>query len=124
MTFPFLDPDLVSAPENDLPLFKRTIHPDLPGLYFIGLLQPVGAVMPLAEAQGAWIAELLTGRYAEPAPKEMRRQMMRDDRRNKNQFYKSARHTMEVDFDRYLWDLNRERKRGAARAAARKDLTK
>lgn len=117
VTFPFFDPNLIAAPDNELPLFKRTIHPDLPGLFFIGLLQPVGAVMPLAEAQAAWVAEILTGKYVEPAADELRQQMLRDHRRNKRQFYTSPRHTMEVDFDHYLWDLARERKRGHARAA-------
>lgn len=116
VTFPFLDPGLVSARDNELPLFKRTIHPDLPGLYFIGLLQPVGAVMPLAEAQSAWIAEILTGSYAPPSAKEMKARMRRDHERNKRQFYASPRHTMEVDFDHFLWDLRRERRRGRKRA--------
>ena len=34
------------------------------------------------------------------------------------QFYASPRHTLEVDFDHYLWDLERERKAGRTRAAA------
>ena len=117
VSFPFLDPSVVAAPDNELPLWKRTVHPDLPGLYFIGLLQPVGAVMPLAEAQGAWVAQTLAGRYISPSPEEVRRQMAADHERNRRQFYASPRHTMEVDFDHYLWDLTRERKRGAARAA-------
>ena len=116
VTFPFLDPALVSARDNDLPLWKRTVHPDLPGLFFLGLLQPVGAVMPLAEAQSNWIVEMLTGRYAAPPAAEIRRQMRADHQRNKKRFYASARHTMEVDFDHYLWDLSRERRRGAKRA--------
>ncbi|MGV8885020.1 MAG: flavin-containing monooxygenase [Microbacteriaceae bacterium] len=116
VSFPFLDPALVAAHNNDLPLWKRTVHPDLPGMYFVGLVQPVGAVMPLAESQGAWIAEMLTGNYVSPPVAAVREQMMRDDQRNKRQFYASARHTMEVDFDHYLWDLDRERRRGAKRA--------
>src|SRR6478752_1363050 len=112
VTFPFLDPDLASAHDNDLPLWKRTVHPDLPGLYFIGLLQPVGAVMPLAQAQGEWVAQILRGRYVSPPAAEVRRQMKADHERNRRQFYQSARHTMEVDFDHYLWDLRRELRRG------------
>ena len=119
VTFPFLDPALVNPEDNEFPLFKRTLHPDLPGLYFIGLLQPVGAVMPLAEAQSAWVAEILTGRYAAPPPTRMRQTMRRDHERNKRQFYASPRHTMEVDFDHFLWDLRRERRQGRARAGAR-----
>ena len=72
VTFPFLDPALVSAEGNDLPLWKRVVHPDLPGLFFVGLLQPLGAVMPLAEAQSGLIADLLTGHYALPAESELR----------------------------------------------------
>ena len=117
VTFPFLAPDLIAAPDNDLPLWKRTVHPDLPGLYFIGLLQPIGAVMPLAEAQSQWIVDSLVGRYVAPATNEIRRQMLADHERNRRQFYLSARHTMEVDFDYFLWDLRRERRRGARRAA-------
>ncbi|GAA1812689.1 NAD(P)/FAD-dependent oxidoreductase [Agromyces neolithicus] len=116
VTFPFLDPALVEASGNELPLWKRTMHPDLPGLYFIGLLQPIGAVMPLAEAQSAWVAELLTGTYAAPSDAEVRAMMTREHERAKRRFYSSPRHTMEVDFDRFLWDLTRERKRGRARA--------
>jgi hypothetical protein len=118
VSFPFLDPALVSARDNDLPLWKRTVHPDLPGLFFIGLLQPVGAVMPLAEAQSAWVVEMLTGVYVAPDDDTIRTQMAAEHARNTRQFYASPRHTMEVDFDHYLWDLARERRRGRQRAAA------
>ena len=117
VTFPFLDPALIAAQDNDLPLWKRMVHPDLPGLYFIGLVQAVGAVMPISEAQGAWVAQMLTGQYLPPPDREIRTLMQRDHEQNKRHFYPSARHTMEVDFDHFLWDLDRERKRGAERAA-------
>lgn len=47
VSFPFLDESLLSAPNNELPLYKRVVHPQLPGLYFVGLLQPVGASPPV-----------------------------------------------------------------------------
>lgn len=53
-----------------------------------------------------------------PADAEVRRQMRADHERNKKQFYSSVRHTMEVDFDHYLWDLRREIRRGFDRARA------
>lgn len=118
VSFPFLAPDLVAVHDNELPLWKRTVHPDLPGLYFLGLLQPLGAVMPLAEAQAAWIAETLAGRYVPPSDAVVRRQMAAEHARDRKQFYPSPRHTMEVDFDHYLWDLARERRRGRSRAAS------
>lgn len=119
VSFPFFAHDLLGVEHNNLPLWRRTIHPDLPGLFFVGLLQPVGAVMPLAEAQSTWIADLVTSRYAPPPTDEVRTAMAREDAAYKKRFYASDRHTMEVDFDRYLWDLERERRRGAKRARDR-----
>lgn len=119
VSFPFLDPQLIDAPQNRVPLWKRVIHPDLPGLLFVGLLQPIGAVMPLAEAQSQWIVEILTGACAPPEEREVRRDMLAEQRRSERRFYSSVRHTMEVDFDGYLWELAQERRRGRRRAAAR-----
>lgn len=45
-----------SAPDNDLPLFKRVLRPGIDNLFFVALLAPLGATMPVAEAQGRWIA--------------------------------------------------------------------
>jgi dimethylaniline monooxygenase (N-oxide forming) len=115
--FPFFDPGLVAAPDNELPLWKRVVHPDRPGLFFLGLLQPLGAVMPLAEAQSAWTADWLTGRYVPPAPDVVRRETSAEHEAMKRRFYASPRHTMEVDFDAYLQDLAKERARGRERAA-------
>lgn len=65
--------------------------------------------MPLAEAQSAWIAELLCGRYHPPSRKRIRNEMLAEHDLMDRCFYRSARHTMEVDFDGYLADLRSER---------------
>jgi hypothetical protein len=118
VTFPFFDPALVSAPDNDLPLYRRVFHPQLEGLYFIGLLQPLGAIMPLAEAQGQWIAEHLLGEYVLPPRAELQRDIERERARMFKRYVKSKRHTMQIDFEEYLLALRREREQGRARAAA------
>lgn len=123
VNFPFFDPDLISAEGKDLPLFKRMAHPDRPGLFFIGLLQPVGAVMPLAEAQSRLVVKALTGEYELPNRQEMTRRMREDDRRNKRQFYDSPRHTMQVDFDHYLLELKREMRTGRQHAPRKGKVT-
>jgi dimethylaniline monooxygenase (N-oxide forming) len=115
VTFPFLDPGLISAPDNDLPLFRRVFHPDVPGIYFVGLLQPIGAVMPLAELQSTWICDHLAGRYALPPGEEMRADMEAERRAMFKRYVASKRHTMQVDFEDYVLGMQRERKRGAAR---------
>lgn len=111
VAFPFLE-KFLTVQDNDLPLWFRTLDPDRPGLFFIGLAQPVGAIMPIAEAQSAWVAEQLTGTYRQPPAEQVRREMARTDRTWKKRFYAGARHTMQVDFDHFLWSLQRERRRG------------
>ena len=66
ISFPFLGPDVISAPDNRIPLYRRVVDPDQPGLYFIGLLQPLGAIMPIAELQSEWMADVLEGKVALP----------------------------------------------------------
>ena len=61
VTFPFLGDEVVHAEDNHVELYRRVVHPDHPGLYFVGLIQPLGAIMPLAEAQAEWIGDLVTG---------------------------------------------------------------
>ena len=116
VTFPFFDPALIAAPDNDLPLFRRVFHPDVPGVYFIGLLQPIGAIMPLAAAQSEWVCDHLSGRYALPAPTAMRADIARERKRMFKRYVASKRHTMQVDFDDYLVAMAAERRRGAAAA--------
>ncbi|MFZ5827396.1 MAG: flavin-containing monooxygenase [Bacillota bacterium] len=116
VTFPFFDPDFLSAPGNELPLFRRVFKPGIDNLFFIGLLQPLGSIMPLAEAQAHWVAEYLTGRYTLPSEAEMQADIAREEAAIKARYVPSARHTMQVDFDTYLYQLAQERRRGARRA--------
>jgi hypothetical protein len=116
VTFPFFDEGFLSAPDNDLPLFKRVFRPGVDNLAFIALLQPLGATMPLAEAQGRWVAAYLRGEYHLPPRPEMEAVTRRERERMFKRYVASKRHTMQVDFDNYLHDLGREQRVGAGRA--------
>ena len=117
VTFPFFDESFLEAKDNDLPLFMRVFHPAHPRLAFVGLLQPLGAIMPLAEAQGKWIARKIRGEYALPPLPEMKRRIEEDRRIMFSRYVKSKRHTMQVDFDDYILELDREIHRGTKRGA-------
>ncbi len=113
ITFPFLDESVFSAPENQMPLYRRAVSIDRPGLYFVGFVQPLGPIMPVAEAQSEWIADLLEGRAALPPASEMRQEVGEYERWLEKRFVASKRHTIEVDFHPYLRQIKRERKRSA-----------
>jgi hypothetical protein len=117
ITFPFFDEDFISAPDNHIELFWRVWKPEIANLAFIGLLQPLGAIMPLAEAQGQWVAAYLRGEYQLPSPDAMRRHIAKDMEAMRKRYVSSKRHTIQVDFDEYLFKLAGERREGARRAA-------
>ncbi len=111
ISFPFLDESVFAARDNRMPLYKRAVSVENPGLYFIGFIQPLGPIMPIAEAQAEWLADLLTGKAALPPAPEMRKEIAAYDRWLNKRFVASKRHTIEVDFHPYLRDIKRERKR-------------
>jgi len=118
VTFPFFDEGFISAPDNDLPLYRRVFKPGIDNLFFIALLQPLGATMPLAEAQGRWVAAYLRGEYHLPPARAMKADMHRERERMFKRYVASKRHTMQVDFDNYLYALRKETRAGATRARA------
>lgn len=117
ISFPFFDdPALLPDADNRFPLFKRMMIPGIDNLFFMGLAQPLPTLINLAEQQSKLVAGLLTGRYALPDPATMRRVIAADEAYYLGDFYASARHTMQLDFNHYVRDLRRELARGARRA--------
>ena len=116
ISFPFFDAGFLAAPDNRIELYRRVFSPQHPSLAFVGLLQPLGATMPLAEAQGRLLADYLRGAYRLPGRAQMLADIRREDAAMRKRYVASPRHTIQVDFDRYLHELERERRRGAQRA--------
>lgn len=115
ISFPFLDESLVSAPDNRIGLYRRVVAPNHRGLYFLALVQPLGATMPIAEAQAHWVADLLDGTAALPPAKRMYKEIAGYQREVGRRYVSSMRHTIEVDFMAYLREIQTERRRGRAR---------
>jgi hypothetical protein len=117
ITFPFLDQQVIDAPDNRIELYQRIWPLDVPGLAFVGLVQPLGAIMPIAELQGKVLADWLRGRYRLPGRAAMASAVAGESRAVRRRYIGSRRHTLEVDFDEYMHRLRRELARGARRAA-------
>lgn len=115
ITFPFFDENFLTARDNELPLYKHLIHPDIPGLYFIGLIQPLGAIMPIAERQSQLLADHLQGRYGVPSRRRMQRDIDAKRAKLQKRYVASKRHTIQVDYDDYMRELATERIAGARR---------
>ncbi len=119
ITFPFFDRSVIDPIGNEVRLFHRVVHPELEGLHFIGLVQPLGAIMPLAELQSHWVAGLLDGEMALPERAKMEREIDAYARATRERYVSSPRHTIQVDFHPYIEELKAEMRRGRRRARRR-----
>jgi len=102
VTLPFLDKAIYDPAHNAMPLYQRVLSPDLPGLYFIGFIQTVGSNIPLYEYQSQWVGDLITGAVVLPSDQQMRGWIANDQRALTKRYIRSDRHTMQVDFWRYV----------------------
>lgn len=109
IAFPFLGPELVRVEDNRVRLWKHalpTAH--APTLSVIGLIQPLGAIMPISEMQARWVSALLTGREGLPPRDAMERDIDDTAREMARRYLKRRRHTIQVDFDTYMDSIARE----------------
>jgi dimethylaniline monooxygenase (N-oxide forming) len=116
ITFPFFEDGFLSARDNRLRLYRRVVSVEHPGLFFIGFIQPLGAIMPIAEAQSEWVADVLGGRGTLPSAAEMEAEVGEAEEQMRKRYVASKRHTIQVDFHPYLREIRRERKLAAKRA--------
>ncbi|XP_015982199.2 flavin-containing monooxygenase 5 [Rousettus aegyptiacus] len=98
-SFPFLQ-DLVEVVENKITLYKRVFLPNLekPTLAIIGLIQPLGAIMPISEIQGRWVTQVFKGLKTLPSQSEMMADITKNEEKLKKRYVESARHTIQANY--------------------------
>jgi cation diffusion facilitator CzcD-associated flavoprotein CzcO len=107
ISFPFFDPEFISAPGNVLRLYKRMFKPGIDDLAFIGLGQAIPTIFPFAEVQSKLAARWLAGEWALPRASEMEAEIRRDERIHLRHYSSRQRHTMQLDFYVYEYDLRK-----------------
>ncbi|NXX06947.1 FMO5 monooxygenase, partial [Larus smithsonianus] len=108
-SFPFLE-GCVQVVENQIPLYKFMFPPDLekPTLAFIGLIQPLGAIMPVSELQCRWATRVFKGNGKDPAQASPLPPLLPCPVRQTlpaHRYVKSQRHTIQVDYIPYMDEL-------------------
>nr|KAG5686583.1 hypothetical protein BaRGS_005154 [Batillaria attramentaria] len=100
----FVDPDVIQVRDNRVRLFQYVFPPHLPHatLAVIGLVQPVGAVMPISEIQSRWFVNLLLGRVHLPERKVMDADIDMKLRDMDGRYYSSRRHTLQTYWIAYM----------------------
>lgn len=112
--FPFLDPHLFQVTDEVPALYRRMAPPHLPGLFFVGLLQPVGPTIPLVEVQARWLAAVLSGAMPLPAPAAMASEIDRHAAAVRRSYVGAARYALEVDARAHAQQLLADMQQGRA----------
>lgn len=105
--FPFLDREVFEVRDGDARLYRRIVAPEQPGLYFVGLVQPIGPTVPLVEVQSRWLAAVLAGEVKLPGREAMHAEIGAH-RRRQQRYVDSPRYTLEVDFREHAAELRRD----------------
>jgi cation diffusion facilitator CzcD-associated flavoprotein CzcO len=117
VSFPFLSLAIVAPEGTALPLYRRIVPLDAPGLYFIGLVDAPSGLLPIVERQSAWLADVLEGRITMPDRARMLAAIDAGERRSRERFPDEPAHTIRCDPHAYMRVLARDLRRARLRAA-------
>ncbi|CEF59285.1 Flavin monooxygenase FMO family and Flavin monooxygenase (FMO) 5 family and Dimethylaniline monooxygenase, N-oxide-forming family and Flavin monooxygenase-like family-containing protein [Strongyloides ratti] len=102
------DGNLIPVIDNNCSLYKY-MYPlettNYNNLAIIGLIQPYGSIMPISEMQARLFFETLSGRLSLPSKKEMLIDINKKKEVMSQRYYKSKRHTIQVDYMDYMDEI-------------------
>ena len=69
-SYKFFRDDIMKIEDNHVPLYKYMFPPDRRHhtMAVIGLVQPIGSVIPIAELQARWFTRVITGKKTSGEP--------------------------------------------------------
>lgn len=105
MALPFLPEGCPTGEQGSVTLYRRIVAPDRPGLFFLGLIRPVGSITRLVEAQASWVARLVDGDAALPATDVMHKEIEDYLGAIAERYGLSEGSSVQVDVGRYLREL-------------------
>ncbi|MFD9738161.1 flavin-containing monooxygenase [Umezawaea sp. NPDC059074] len=111
ISFPFLPPDCAFTSTGRVGLYQRVVAPRHEGLYFAGLLKPVGSITRLVEMQSKWIADLIQEKAVLPPADVMEAEVEEHLSATASRYGTTAQDSIQVDVAPYLGALKRERAR-------------
>ncbi len=99
---PFLDQAIAPVRDRRLEAYRRIVHPDRPGLYFLGFFNVSGgANISMMDVQSQYLAAVIDGVAALPTPAEMRADIAAEQAHVEKNFPAAARYGLELDPVRY-----------------------
>lgn len=107
ITFPFFEPEFFNLEHAEqVPLYRKMMHAEVPNLYFIGLFQPLGCIWPLADHQARIACAEIRGKYRRPA--NLREKIAHEMAHPHYEWEAGPRHSTEVDYHMFRDELMAE----------------
>ncbi|XP_037104902.1 flavin-containing monooxygenase 5-like [Syngnathus acus] len=106
-SFPFLAPHVTTVSDNKAALYKYVFPPELERhtLAVIGLVQPLGAIMPISEMQARWATRVFKGCIKLPLVADMLDDIKYKQETMADRYVCSQRHTIQVDYSSYMDEI-------------------
>uniref|UniRef100_F6T1Q3 Flavin-containing monooxygenase 5 n=1 Tax=Xenopus tropicalis TaxID=8364 RepID=F6T1Q3_XENTR len=106
-SFPFFEDSVLKTENNKIPLYKFVFPPYLekPTVACIGLIQPLGAIMPVSEQQCRWAVRVFKGLCTLPSQQDMLADIACKKKHMECRYVTSPRHTIQVDYVDYMDEL-------------------
>ena len=107
--FPYLPEPLGRGRAIEFPLYRRILSPYAENLAFIGILDAGAGRLKIAEAQADWLGAQLSGHIKTPDRDAMWRAIDAcGERRSRQRYGSSGKHTVLCDRHAYLRTLRRD----------------
>ncbi|XP_074076977.1 flavin-containing monooxygenase 5-like [Macrotis lagotis] len=106
--FHFLEDN--SVLDSQCSMYKFVFSPQLekPTLAFIGIVQPMGAILPVSELQSRWATRVFKGLNKLPSASDMMIEIKQIQDKMENQFLKNRRDARRVPFVDYMDEIASE----------------
>ncbi|XP_051731789.1 si:dkey-239i20.2 isoform X21 [Ctenopharyngodon idella] len=109
-SFSFLSSHVIPVSKNKVALYKYMYPPALerPTLAVIGLIQPLGAIMPISEMQARWATRVFKGLCKLPPMSAMMKDIKAKEEAMAQRYVAAQRHTIQVDYIPYMDELAKQ----------------
>ncbi|XP_077188363.1 flavin-containing monooxygenase 5-like [Paroedura picta] len=106
-SFPFIDESIMNVKNNTVPLYKFVFPPcmERPTLAIVGLLQPLGAIMPIAELQARWATRVFKGLIKLPSVDAMMDDIAKKVKKNESWYAPSQHISLQVQYVDHVDEL-------------------
>src|SRR5690606_6861287 len=78
---------------------------DFNTLAILGLIQPIGSIMPISEMQSRLFYSSFSHQIKLPSKASMLEDIAYEQTKNQKRYYSSQRHTIQVDYSEYMEKL-------------------